>query len=418
MVGLGGTMPGCLLPAAMAAGLSTVAQWGLHAPGPSAIVPAPSEGRVVYGEPLSYRQDTAHFSIQWDTPDLAPGVVDQIAADMEAAWTGLVDEQGWDAPVSSDTYLLTVILDPDLGGTGLTYTELDPAFPEGVPVIFINSTWASEEQFMSSLCAHEFAHAVQFSVRDWYVGDETEAWYWEASAEWQAELARPEMDTYAWSSQWYAEAPHADHWSTSGYHQYGMFLLNAYLDEHAIGSDGFRDLWLDNQGLQWDQEIEDAVGEEAAWIWAGFSIAYVTGQLAESHLYWEPLTVDGSTSLQGWLGTHYIPLEQTSGWINLDAGVGALSRGDGWVVFEGGAEIPTGPGPAWLVVVNPDREPLYYEYHEGTAVLDTGEPDAESPWSRLGSIDEGEPKTGCSCASGAGTRLWYMLPLLIWRRRA
>jgi hypothetical protein len=51
-------------------------------------------------------------------------------------------------------------------------------------------------------------------------------------------------------------------------------------------------------------------------------------------------------------------------------------------------------------------------------VLDTGEPDTGPLGSRLGSIDKGEAKTGCGCASGAGARLWYMWPLLIWRRRA
>lgn len=412
-------MPGCMLPAAMAAGLVSVSQWGLHAPGPSVAPPPPSDSRAVYGSPLPYREDTTHFSIQWETPAMDLSIVSQVAADMEAAWDALVEDEGWVPPTSSGEYLLTVILDPDLAGTGLTYTESDPAYPAGVPVIYINTDWAWDIPFMSSLCAHEFAHALQFAVRDWYGGGEAESWYWEASAEWQAEIARPEMDTYSWSSQYYASAPHADHHSMGGYHQYGMFLLNAYLDEMVLGSDGFRDIWLDHTDLEWDQEIAQAVGEPAAHIWADFSAAYGLGQLRESALYTPPLTVTGTTPLEGWLGTHYIPLGDVTGGVFLDQGVGAVGRGDAWVVFEEGAEIPSGSGDVWLMVVNPSSEPLYYSYSLGPwEEADTAEPLADD---QRDTADEahGEAEKGCGCAvSQPRAGAWFLIPLLVWRRRA
>ena len=78
-------MPGCLLPAAMAAGLTSPAQWGLHVPQRLDTPPPPSVERVVYGTPLAFRQDSEHFSLQWETPALDAVIVAQVEADMEAA---------------------------------------------------------------------------------------------------------------------------------------------------------------------------------------------------------------------------------------------------------------------------------------------------------------------------------------------
>lgn len=274
---------------------------------------------------------------------------------------------------------------------------------------------------MSSLCAHEFAHAVQFAVRDWYDMGDTEGWYWEASAEWLAEIARPEMNTYAWSSQYYAAAPHADHHSTGGYHQYGMCVLNAYLDEYWIGSEGFRDIWLDNTGLQWHEEIAAVVGESPAQIWAGFSAAYGAGLLRESDMYTAPLTVDGTTALEGWLGTHYIRLGDVSGAVFLDGGVGAVARGDTWEVFEDEVSIPAGAEDVWLVVVNPNPEPLYYSFSIGPweESDDSGEP-SDPDWDSgpdLLDADKGETAQGCSCTTGGGPVSLLLWPLALWRRR-
>jgi len=403
----------------MAAGLTSPADWGLHTPG--IVQPPPTAERGVYGSPLPFREDTTHFSIQWETPAMDMAIVTQVGLDMEEAWEALVEIEGWTPPVSSDDYLVTVILDPDLGGTGLTYTQSDPAYPAGVPLIYINTDWAAEAPFMSSLCAHEFAHALQFAVRDWYDMGDTESWYWEASAEWQAEIARPEMNTYAWSSQYYAAAPQADHHSTGGYHQYGMCVLNAYLDEYLLGSDGFRDIWLGNRGLQWHEEIAAAVGDPPAEIWAEFSATYGAGQLRESDLYNAPLTVDGTTVLEGWLGTHYILLGEASGTVFLDGGVGAVARGAAWEVFEDSAEIPAGAEDVWLVVVNPDPEPLYYSFSIGPweEPEDSGLPPASDRDSGLAHLDaeKGETAQGCGCASGGGSGSLLLWPLIVWRRR-
>jgi hypothetical protein len=411
-----------LLPSLMAAGILSPAELGLAVPGPRVGLAPPSPTKVVYGMPLEFRQDTENFSVQWEAPAIDPFIADQVGWDMEAAWEALVEEQGWQAPVSSDAYLLTVILDPDLGGTGLTATVSDDAFPAGVPVIYVNPDVSSGESFRSSVSAHEFAHALQFAVRDWYTGSETESWYWEASAEWQAELALPGLDTYAWSAQYYAAAPHADHFSMAGYHQYGMFLLNAYLDEYVLGSDGFRDIWQYNQARDWTEEIAEEVGEDPALIWAGFSAAYIAEAFRESDLYPQPITVDGTTTLEGWLGTHYIPLGSVSGEVVLDGGVGAVVRGKDWVVFEEEAEIPAGGQDVWLVVVNPDREPLSYTWSiVRPEESDTGTEDDGREGVDLAELAGGDGLSGkaCGCTTAPHPVMpWLLLPALAWRRRA
>ena len=120
-------MPGCLLPALFAAGMPSPQDLGLPAPGPRIGISAPTVLKEVYGTPLPLRHDTDNFSIQWQSPSLSESVAQSVGVYMEESWAGLVEEEGWLAPASSDSYLLTVILDPDLGGTGLTWRALRPA---------------------------------------------------------------------------------------------------------------------------------------------------------------------------------------------------------------------------------------------------------------------------------------------------
>ena len=40
-----------------------------------------------------------------------------------------------------------------------------------------------------------------------------------------------------------------------------MMLLNAHLDEFAIGTNGVWDVWWSNRGDNWIDEIEDATGQ-------------------------------------------------------------------------------------------------------------------------------------------------------------
>ncbi len=271
-----------------------------------------TKDKLLYGNPMDHRVDSDNFSVQWMSGDgdMATG---QLASDaMEDAWTALVEELDWRQPVSSELYLLWVILDPSLGGgTGLTTVYPSDDYAQGYPVIYLNPDYSWDEAFFRTLCAHEFVHALQYAVRTWTDVDE-EAWYWEASAEWGAELAVPELDVYAGSSAYYADHPWYRYSSTEDWHEYGMFVLNAYIEEFVTGEGGMRAVWLESEdrpGDNWLKILEAATDTEAEDLWGGMVSALCAEDLRESGLY-DPVMVDGPVEdgLEGevaLLGTDY-----------------------------------------------------------------------------------------------------------------
>jgi len=249
--------------------------------------PAPPDGKPIYGTPYDESETSENFLVTWTDSTVDPAVATQTLTDLEDAWAALVDDQAWPQPVSGDTYKLWVILDPTLSGTGLTTEYASGEYPEGYPVIFLNPTWASETRFWRSLVAHEFAHALQYRLRD-YAGESWEPWYWEASAQWQSELSDPDNDGHVYTAAWYAARPGDPYDSMIDSHQYGMFVFNAWLEEHQTGPDGLRQVWLlaeERQGESWDQVLAESTGEDPGTLWAGFAGAYGNGGLAQSDDY-------------------------------------------------------------------------------------------------------------------------------------
>jgi MYXO-CTERM domain-containing protein len=405
-------MHGCLLPALFAALQSGDIPPIVPDLGALDEVAPPTAHKGVLGAYRDHWIHTDNFTVQWDGSDVTQDEAEQIAADMELAWSGLVDDAGWGVPTSGEDYLIRVVLDETLEATGVTVTTPHDDWPAGVPVIYINTLYTDLPQFMASLCAHEFGHALQFRVRDWYAGGAEEAWYWEASSEWMAEIARPDADAYALAAAFYASSTELAYHNRFDSHPYGMFLLNAFLEEYRVGRDGFRDIWLDNRGGPWLTEIANATGEEVRWTWAGFTGAYGAGALRESDLYEPPLEAASPGIIDGLLGTEYANLGLVDGTLHLSAGVGAIIRDGSWVPFEGEVDIPEGEEEVWLAVTNPDEAPLRYTWALGTTApwADTGGPDS-------GLLDEEEeedesPK-GCGCSAGPQERsMWIWLSAL------
>jgi hypothetical protein len=377
--------------------------------------PPPAPDKQLYGGRMDNHVDSANFTVAWTDGDATQAVAEQASAAMEAAWQALVEEQGWQPPVSSDRYMLWVLLEPDLSGTGLTteYTSAD--FPQGYPVIFLNPAYANHSDFFDSLSAHEFAHALQYRLRDWD-GTDTDSWYWEASAEWMSEQARPELNVYAWSVYYYSTQPWFRFDSTENEHQYGMSVVNAYIEEALSDEDGLREVWeLSEQrtGQPWDAILAEYLGVPATDIWGGFTGAMGNEALRESALY-EPVLIDGyaTDGLEGevaMLGTDYFELREdatVSVEAVVDGEVVLISGPDGW-----GDSLQLGGGDV-LGVIGATEPTAGYRLIVVEDSPDTGDDGpADNPGGGLGG-----QRGGCGCDTSGGAALWLGWLGLGWLR--
>ncbi|MED5369537.1 MAG: DUF6055 domain-containing protein [Myxococcota bacterium] len=368
------------------------------------VSPPPMADRAFNGSPYALHQETEHFTINWFDEALPQPAVNLAAEALEQAWTAFIDEQGWPEPVSSDRYYLWVLLDPSLGETtGYTVEFFDDQYADGYPVIYLNPDWISHPDFYRALAAHEFMHAIQFAMRDWSEQDSEQSWYWEASANHASELAGPDWDGHQYTSAWYAEQAQLRFDSEVGAHHYGMFVLNAYLEDQ-LGPGTMKGIWeqaaADPNTQSWDLLITQATDLPADEVIASFSAAYANGLLPESALY-TPMTGEGdyAAGLGGTLdtlGSHAWTAPE-AGWIQVE-GPALLGAVDG----QTGTTIWAEAGSAFTVTGLEDG--AVYTLSEGTAP-DTGEP--------------GDPEKGCGgCAAGGGPG-WLLgaLGLMFVRRR-
>lgn len=391
----------CLLPDVLAA-LSGEAPADVRMVAAPAAVAGPSHlranGKGVYGADLPYHLDGDNFTVQWEDATVDPERAAAVLAQLEAAWPVLVNEGGWPAPVSAATYLLRVVLDPELGGSGYTTVYITDDYPQGYPVSYLNPTYDIEDPaFGLSVAVHEFGHMLQYRLRDWQ-GGRADSWYWEATSEWMAERAAPALDTYAESSYWYAQWPGARFDRIERYHGYGMLLLNAYLDERVFGLDGIRDVWMAGQGeaTPWDASIAGVAGQDFGAIVAGMAAEVAAGTLREGALYDAPLRVAVHEEAPEW---QTIEAPELFGSHLVDIGGGAvIVEGDVTVAYVANGEIGAlaPDGPYTLVV---------------TALSDNG----ELAYGVSRPAIEAEPACGCGGGSGAG---WLGLGLLAARRRS
>lgn len=385
--------------------------------------PPPPDTKPIYGTPYEDHATSENFLVTWTDGSIDPAIAEQTLDDLEAGWQALVEEQGWPVPVSADTYKVWVLLDPTLSGTGLTTEYTTDEYPEGYPVIFLNPSWASDTTFWRTLTIHEFGHALQYRLRD-YAGESWEPWYWEASAQWQAELADPGNDGHLYTAAWYADRPGDPYDSMVDSHQYGMFVLNAFLEEQVTGPDGLRQIWLlaeDRQGTPWDEILAEGTGESAAELWAGFTAAYGNGVLAQSADYAEAAQQgtlgEGVGGNVAYLGTDYWAVAE-DGEVTLlveegDAAVLGGAGGTGQTISVQAGEVLAVTG---LVADGFASYTLTLE-GEGGGAGDDG--DGGSGGGSGLPPDEGEEEKTTSCA--AGTAPWavglLVLPLVVARRR-
>lgn len=389
--------------------------------GRPAAAPPPAAGKSVYGTNYEHHLDTENFTINWWIDDIPEDTATRAGEALETAWTAFIEEQGWRPPVSSDTYYIWVLLDPSLGSmTGYTVEYFTDEYGEGYPIIYLNPDWDYDDAFWAALAAHEFMHTLQFALREWDYESTTETWYWEASATWSSELADPEVDGHQYCSAWYAEQPGLRYDSTTGSHQYGIFVFNAWLEEHLTGAGGMRAVWElgeDREGSPWDEILAESTGVSAGELWAGFTGAYGNEQLAESSLYTAPTRQgrfeDGASGELPYLGTDY--------WYVVDAATVAV-EGDAILSAASGTGTELAVGEREILAVTALSDDVAYTLRlvsdtdtGGDTGDDTGEADSAAEDS---ASDTGEPKAAaCGCASAQPAGAWAAALLALAARR-
>jgi len=393
-------------------------------------IPPPSPDREIYGTPYDEHIETEHFTLNKASSSISDDALTRAGEALETAWSSYVDDLDWPAPVSSDAFYIWVILDTSLGTTtGYTTEYATPQYPGGVPVIYLNPTYADDTRFWAMLSAHEFMHAIQFAMRDWDGSDASQAWYWEASANHACELADPDVDGHQYGSVWYSEQTELSYDSMTGSHQYGMFVLNAWLDERSPGF--MQQVWeasTDRPGDTWDALIADTADTEVDLIWGGFTGAYGNEELEESELFEAANTVgdlvDGRYGEVAYLGSEYFDVtEDATVEVEGNAVLGAANGEWGSVV-----QVRVGE----LVAVTGLEEDASYRLSVGEPGADPGDEDDTGAgangdrdtgkWGGAGgggSLIGDDPKTcGCAGAPGVVGLGWVLgLGLLTRRRR-
>lgn len=404
------------------AGLAGATAPSLPAASAPAPAPAPAPAKSVYGSPYANHIETENFTVNWWDDAVSREHAELAAAALETAWTSFIEEQGWPEPVSSDTYYLWVLLDRGLGSTtGYTTEYFTEEYPQGYPVIYLNPDQFWNESFWQALSAHEFMHTVQYGMREWDAGGTEESWYWEASANHASELADPSWDGHQYTAAWYTLQPQLRYDSYDGYHQYGIFVLNAWLEEQGEGL--MRRTWEEGVGREdttWDLLLAEASGMGVDELWAGFSAAVANEELPESALY-EPMAVwgdaeVGATGSLAYLGSHAWEAPEA---LALEAEGDVVLGGPGG---QRGGRVVLEPGELLTVTALSDgAEYTLVEASEpvdtGLIGDDTGELGDSGGASDGGGVggggvgegqadedDEGDDLAagGCACASGPG----------------
>ena len=364
-------------------------------------------GKPVYGTPYTHYANSDNFTVNWASGGSSEADAAWVAGELEVAWAAYLDAQGWPHPVSSDDYLLWVILDDSLGGsTGYTTVYTSEEYPQGYPVIYLNPAYLPYRDFFSALVTHELMHAVQFSLRGWS-GSGDEPWYWEASAQWAIEPAIPDNDVYAEQSVYYAWHPEYGFDSMADYHQYGMFVFNAWLEDVGYGRGAMQDVWrlsAERPDDSWDDILAESTSTTAGALWAAFAADMGNGGLPESDLY-EPVrsagaATDGLAGTSVLLGTTYLRAPAAAS-ISLEVGAGeAVLSGPG------GASSPlevrandviavTGTSRVlaeWTLRVD---APLAGDSGSGDSAAADGEGAA-------GADPPADDRAGCACSGAAG----------------
>lgn len=214
----------------------------------------------------SYESD--HLILQWGPEaTFTDQEAEAILAPLEQALVSFA-EAGYPPPFGLPDYKLRIYLgnsggsSPDIdfeGGYATTCDTFSHAY------IVLSDFDPSPES--GDLRNHELFHAIQMATDDPY---RVEDFFWEATAVWAEQIAEPDRTYYSWVLSYYTdhtewpltlanEIAHED----AFLHQYGMFLLPIYIEEHAPeGLEALRRIW-DTTEPSLDERF-DSVWEDLA----------------------------------------------------------------------------------------------------------------------------------------------------------
>ena len=392
------TATSCLLPELLAvlAGTALPSHPGMVRPAAmDQPVPPPLPGtREHLVGTLEDHRDSEHFCVTWQSGDATQSTAQNA---LEAAWDVLVDEEGWQAPDSSDDWLLGVYLDPTINASGFTGRYTTETGGIDYAYIWLNPLYADQTDFFRHVAAHEFNHALHWALRP-YANAPEDAWYWEASAEWGAELALPSLDVYGWQSYWYVQSPEVRYSSMEEYHQYGMFPVNAFLEEFREGPGSMKATWLLGEAspmATWDGLLGEAAGEPAADLWAAWTSAYAEEAFSDSDVYERPASMgpleEGVSGELAYLGTHYYRVRE-DGWVSPE---GEVILGSPWGV----GELVEARDGEWLTVTGTNDGIAGYSLFLVEEPMDTGDTGLD------------KPALGCACGSSPSSPAegWLLL---------
>ena len=131
--------------------------------------------------------ESENFAVKWGDDFLSNGIEEIISSYFEETWTVQINDWGMLQPEGTEEALFNVYIGnsgnraPEIGeGSGGYFTYDD----QGWPMIVLNPEAIQNQDYLPTLIAHEFFHAVQRKT-DLYSNAESR-WFFEGSAEWAA----------------------------------------------------------------------------------------------------------------------------------------------------------------------------------------------------------------------------------------
>lgn len=222
-----------------------------------------------------------NFIVRWGS-GISQNDAQTVLDSFEYAWNSEVNQMGYDAPSTTDTYLFNIYIGDSGGGAPQGYGAAGyfTGDNQGYPMIVIAKQTIQDEYYLHSTIAHEFFHALQGRTGRYdYDSYGPGAWYWEATANWaEGEVYPNDVSGMAYFLIGYTFFPHypvnffdyPDQGTLQEYHQYGAFIFPQHLTDIEADRDLVRSSWQDTSNEPDPMNVLDSylpsISIEQAWL--------------------------------------------------------------------------------------------------------------------------------------------------------